>query len=287
MQRKVTSVLAVAGTAATVGILTACGGTGPSAPARHSTPAHIANAQVLSASAVAVRLQTQVPAMNHLVVFTASTDPNNMLGRQGDYTSKVQWRDSRAIHKGEAPYFQSMKSLGLHPKAADALSSAGSGVALGGSIEVYPSAAGAEARYRYIVRVNKSVPMIADGYDYVHGTAVLRLSKLSDARAGKGIRSSVRRYPVKSATLKSLAPAFPLLGGLGIWRVATVQGLSNADAHGDLHAVNDHAVRVVGEHRGPAPLYLLGLLAGRRRLLPSFVVTHVPSVTVACGSRHG
>jgi hypothetical protein len=115
--------------------------------------------------------------MNHLVVFTAATDPNNMPGRVGGYTSKVHWQDSRAITKGEAQYWQSMKSLGLHGKAAAALQSAGTGVDLGGSIEVYPSAAGAQARYRYMVSISKAVPMVADGYDYVHGAAVLRLSK--------------------------------------------------------------------------------------------------------------
>jgi hypothetical protein len=142
-----------------------------------SVSKHAGVSQPLTASVIAGRLQTQIPPMNHLVVFTAATDPNSMLGRQGGYTSKVQWQDSRAIAKGEAPYMQSMKSLGLHPKMADALASVGTGVDLGGSIEVYPSVAGAQARYRYVVGINKAVPMIADGYDYVHGTAVLRLSR--------------------------------------------------------------------------------------------------------------
>jgi len=99
--------------------------------------------------------------ITHLIVYTAATDPNHLLGRQDGYTSKVAWRDPRAAK-------------------SDAGDTRGS-IGLGGGIEVYPSAAGAQARRAYLAGFS---PPFGDGYDYVSGTAVLRLSQyLTPARA--------------------------------------------------------------------------------------------------------
>lgn len=72
------------------------------------------------------------------VAYTASSDPNNMLGRQGEYTSKVSW-----------------------------------GSAQDSSIEVFPDRQDAQAREAYVQGFRCP---FGDGYDYLSGTALLRVS---------------------------------------------------------------------------------------------------------------
>ena len=79
------------------------------------------------------------------VAYTAITDPNHLLGRQGEYTSKVNWG-----------------SDGTDQTAAT-----------GGSVEVFADAADAQARLQYLQAFK---PPIGDGYDYLTGTALLRLA---------------------------------------------------------------------------------------------------------------
>jgi hypothetical protein len=79
------------------------------------------------------------------VAYTATTDPNHLLGRQGEYTSKVNWG-----------------SDGTDQTAAT-----------GGSIEVFADAADAQARLQYLQAFK---PPFGDGYDYLTGTALLRLA---------------------------------------------------------------------------------------------------------------
>jgi hypothetical protein len=62
--------------------------------------------------------------VRHLIVYTASTDPNHLLGRQGGYMSKVAWQDRRAI------------AAGAGSPASDR-----GGTEFGGGIEVFPTVA--------------------------------------------------------------------------------------------------------------------------------------------------
>ena len=91
--------------------------------------------------AVAMHLSRQP----HYTAYTASTDPNNLLGRQDGYTSKVSW-GGFALTDGDGQN--------------------------GGSIEVFATPAEALARKTY---VSSFGAMLSDGYDYVIGTALLRL----------------------------------------------------------------------------------------------------------------
>jgi hypothetical protein len=59
------------------------GGPGSSRPA---TPAAVPQHP---ASALAARLKAAGLPVTHLIVYTAITDPNHEMGRQGGYTSKV------------------------------------------------------------------------------------------------------------------------------------------------------------------------------------------------------
>jgi hypothetical protein len=148
-------------------VLLAAGCAGGSAPASagHTSssprPSASHSAPALSAAALAARLKAAGLPVRHLIVYTPVTDPNHEMGRQGGYTSKVAWADPRAARQ-------------------DAGDTRGS-IGLGGGIEVFPTAAGARARYEYLRGFQ---PPFGDGYDYLSGAAILRLSQyLTPAQA--------------------------------------------------------------------------------------------------------
>jgi hypothetical protein len=127
----------------------------PSTPPAAASP----SAAVLASALRAARLPVR-----HLVVYTASTDPNHLLGRQGGYTSKVAWQDRRAI------------AAGAGSPASDR-----GGTEFGGGIEVFATVASAAQR---LALLKSFQPPLGDGYDYRDGTAILRLSNyLTPAQA--------------------------------------------------------------------------------------------------------
>ncbi|CCB73347.1 conserved protein of unknown function [Streptantibioticus cattleyicolor NRRL 8057 = DSM 46488] len=87
---------------------------------------------------------------------TAENDPNHLLGRPNQYTSKVTFSDSR-VPAGDTS----------HLDATD--------IGKGGAIEAFATPADAEARAKYVQAVTKSMPALAE-YDYQHGTILIRVS---------------------------------------------------------------------------------------------------------------
>ena len=101
-----------------------------------------------------------------VIVYDATTDPNHLLGRQGGYTSKDAWVDPAAVAAGAG-------SPGSDP----------GGIEFGGGIEVFPSVAGAQAR---LAELKAFRPPFGDGYDYLAGPAILRLSNyITPAQAAR------------------------------------------------------------------------------------------------------
>jgi hypothetical protein len=101
----------------------------------------------------AAQISTQLGLGNVTeTVYNAKTDINGLLGRQGQYTSKVNWEPTGA--------------------SSDEIDVA----SRGSSIEVFPSTHDAQARYDYLQAFNGAA-FLADGYDYVAGSALLRLNK--------------------------------------------------------------------------------------------------------------
>ncbi|MER7768709.1 hypothetical protein [Kitasatospora sp. NPDC096140] len=88
---------------------------------------------------------------------TAESDPNHLLGRPGQYTSKMTFTDSRI-------------------KAADVEGEAADSVARGGAIEVFATEADAKTRAAYIQGIVKGMPALME-YDYAKGPVVVRVSK--------------------------------------------------------------------------------------------------------------
>jgi hypothetical protein len=107
-------------------------------------------------------------------VITAADDPDHLLGRPGEYTSKVEFADLRIT--GEA----------------------GQGVTAGGSVEVFADHAGAVRRARYIQALVQAAPVLGAEYDYIAGDVLLRVSgQLTPAQA--------RRYKRTLAAITGVA----------------------------------------------------------------------------------
>ncbi|MFF0085983.1 hypothetical protein ACFYR1_40765 [Streptomyces canus] len=128
--------------------LSSSGYTGSTAKAAPSTPS--------TASTAFTKLTAKVTTVHLSGTVTAENDPNHLLGRPNQYTSKVTFTDSRI-------------------KPADVAGTEKGAVERGGAIEVFTHPADAAARAKYIQAVTKSMPVLAE-YDYVHGTVVVRVS---------------------------------------------------------------------------------------------------------------
>jgi hypothetical protein len=96
--------------------------------------------------------------LSGLIVYTAATDPNHLLGRPTGYTSKCAWVDSRIA-------------------ASDVTGLVKGDPSRGGSVEVSPTAAGAVARAKEILTLEKALPILGSEYDYLDGGVLIRWSQ--------------------------------------------------------------------------------------------------------------
>lgn len=126
-------------------------GTSSSAPKVDSKPA------ALSAEQVSDRLRQAIPSFKTFRVYTQADDPNKLMGRPGGYTSKTAFYDSRISED---------TLLGAKDDA----------IIRGGSVEVFETAEAATKRYEYVKTIAESSSLFTE-YDYVSGTALVRVSK--------------------------------------------------------------------------------------------------------------
>jgi hypothetical protein len=155
-----TSILAAAVVAVAVA---ACGGAAMStvtgtptlSPATTPTPT---STPALTASSVYAALQAAGLPVSGLIVYTAATDPNHLLGRPLGYLSKCAWSDSRV-------------------PAADTAGLSSGDVGFGGGVEVFSTAAEATARAQYIATAEAAVPLVGSEYDYLAGRILIRVSQ--------------------------------------------------------------------------------------------------------------
>lgn len=99
--------------------------------------------------------------------YTASSDPNKLLGRPGQYNGKANFRDRF-------------------------LSGAGFDVENGGSVETFSNTTAARKRFNYVSSVTESSPLFAE-YDYLEGTVFLRLSHELTPKQAKVYERAFRR----------------------------------------------------------------------------------------------
>jgi hypothetical protein len=163
----------------------ACGGAATStatltptvSPAATSTPIPTPTAApALTASSVYSALQAAGLPVSRLIVYTAATDPNHLLGRPGGYLSKCAWSDSRV-------------------PAADTAGLSPGDIGFGGGVEVFSTAAEATARAEYIATAEAAVPLVGSEYDYLAGPVLVRVSQYltpdQAATYGSAIRATL------------------------------------------------------------------------------------------------
>ncbi|WP_333740898.1 hypothetical protein [Streptomyces sp. IBSBF 2806] len=173
-----TRLTAVAAVVAAVGLLAACGGSDDSSkPAAASSRSATASAggegskstspaKSATSREVFTDLSGGVAAAKLNTVVTAENDPNKLLGRPHQYSSKVTFTDSRIA-------------------ASDVEGLDKDDTLRGGAVEVFESAEDAKARADYIESVTKSLPMLAE-YHYLSGPVLVRVSHyLTPQQAGE------------------------------------------------------------------------------------------------------
>ncbi|GKQ35181.1 hypothetical protein [Streptomyces sp. A012304] len=119
-----------------------------SATVSSSTPAP----KELDAQQVVTALTKAITSTKAATVYTAATDPNQLLGRPNGYTSKADFTDSRA-----------------KPKLDDEVQN-------GGSVEIYSDPADAQDRAKYIADTLDKMKIFGTEYHYLNGGILLRVS---------------------------------------------------------------------------------------------------------------
>ena len=169
----------IAAATATVVVLTAglaaCGSDEPASTTggAHKTGASPAATKPPTASTAFTTLAGAVTTAKLSGTITAANDPNHLLGRPSQYTSKVTFTDTRI-------------------KATEVVDSTKGSVDLGGAVEVFANSADAAARAKYIQAVTKSMPALAE-YDYVHGTVLVRVSHYLTPAQAAGYKSAASK----------------------------------------------------------------------------------------------
>jgi hypothetical protein len=120
-----------------------CGGGGGSEFGAEMTAADIARA-----------LKAQGLPIKKITVFSAATDPNHLLGRPGQYTSKVAFRDARIKEEADP-----------------------TDVTAGGGVEVSKSAADAKKRAEFVRAFTEGGGAFSE-YNYLRDRVFLRVSHL-------------------------------------------------------------------------------------------------------------
>lgn len=110
-----------------------------------------AMAAVTAADVTAHLTCTAHAPISDRVIYNASNDPNELLGRPNGYTSRSDLLDLRT---GEQAF----------------------GASGGAAVEVFANAAEAQARKAYIDSIIESAPMLGPEYSWVHDSILLRVS---------------------------------------------------------------------------------------------------------------
>ena len=125
-----------------------------------------------TAEQVIVMLRAAGFPIGKIKIYSASNDANLLLGRPGQYTGKVNFRDRRIKDGG-----------------------GGFAVSSGGSIEVFASKADARRRSNYVTAIFESAsPSVPSEYDYLEGNTFLRLSHVLTPVQARKYEAALRRF---------------------------------------------------------------------------------------------
>lgn len=123
----------------------------------------------LTAKAVADKLTAAGLPIENVVVVDEATDSNKLMGRPGQYVSKVYFGDRR--HAGE----------GMEPKEQN-------------TVETFASEADATRRREYVQKVTEGMPMFTQ-YIIQSGPVVVRLDKALTPAEAKEYESALALVP--------------------------------------------------------------------------------------------
>lgn len=109
------------------------------------------NDKELTAEEIVTKLKESGLPIENVIVYTEETDPNALLGRPNQYSSKVNFADNRIeqYDVDEDP--------------------------IGGTVEVFESEKDAKKRHDYLESVGEAVSFLQE-YKYLHGKVLLRVS---------------------------------------------------------------------------------------------------------------
>ena len=120
---------------------------------------------------IIVKLRAAGLPVGKVKVYNASNDGTRLLGRPGQYTGKVNFRDTRIRDGG-----------------------GGVAVSSGGSIELFATRADAKRRSDFVSAIFTSAsPSIPAEYDYLVGSAFLRLSHVLTPTQARKYEAVLRR----------------------------------------------------------------------------------------------
>ncbi|POM26356.1 hypothetical protein BTM25_07530 [Actinomadura rubteroloni] len=111
------------------------------------------------------------------VVYTAKTDPNEMLGKEGKYTSKATCADERV----------NLSKVRDRSKG---------NVDLGCDVEVFATNAGAQARSAYIKASIAAVGILTKEYHLIKGGVLLRISGILTKKQAAAYKTPLMSLPV-------------------------------------------------------------------------------------------
>ena len=116
-----------------------------------------------TAEDIANRLKEKNPNIGRIVVYNEENDMNELLGRQGQYTSKVTFEDLRIE--------QSNKYLDPEYFSEEEINEP-----IGGTIEVFDNETDMKKRRDYVETISSSMSALVE-YIYDEGVYLLRLNK--------------------------------------------------------------------------------------------------------------
>ncbi len=126
-------------------------------------------ARELTAQDVAKTLSDSRLPIVDLVSVTEASDDNHLLGRPGQYTSKVFFYDRR------------------HPRTGEDEGE--------NTIEVFPTASAAQQRRDYVAAVTKNLPMLLT-YQFLRGKILIRLHKILLPSEADEYRRAIEAMPL-------------------------------------------------------------------------------------------
>lgn len=122
----------------------------PTATSTPSTP-HLGK----SADQILAELKAKGLPIGDTFTYTAANDPNNLLGRPGQYISKDNFKDTRI----------SSSDTGVDISVGD-----------GGAVETFANTADAQKRFAYLQSISTSGNAMFAEYEYLDGVTILRIS---------------------------------------------------------------------------------------------------------------